>query len=326
MFLGQAEISDPQLWEKIKKEFGARETVPMLPWAGIVGKETRRLYFNQAVVDGKFSKEAELKGSPFLPINRLISYGDCNMSCPYCKRDCQFIDDKGNVLSAVEVSLDEVLKLCLWAIGRGETPRFSGGDPVSFKRETLAIAKYCWEQYDMKVSIAHNGTWGQSIERLVPYLSSAAIDLKAVPSKLGKVMDIRVSAGEPTYAQSLKTQALISHAGVLLDVRTPIFGDTTLEDMMVLGADICRTNDLSKTFWTWRLYKEVEGCDWLVPEVQKVIEMMQIVSKQLPELWMGMRAKWQAGGMIYVKDGMIIDRSDGSDVEKTGSGNQDLVL
>ena len=326
MFQGQSAIVNPQLWNAIKNELKVRETIPMLPWAGIVGKETRRLYFNQAVVSGVFSTFSALLGSEILPVNRLISYGDCNVACPYCKRDCQFIDDKGNVLSAMDASIDDVLKLCLWAIERGETPRFSGGDPVSFKRETIAIARYCWEQHGVKVSIAHNGTWGQSIDKLVPFLSSAAIDLKAVPSKLGKVMGIRVSAGEPTYLQSLKTQSLISHSGILLDVRTPIFGDTSIEDMMVLGADICRSNDLRKTFWTWRLYKEVEGCDWLVPEVQSVIEMMKEVSSTFPELWLGMRAKWQAGGMIYVKNGQVIDRSDGSDREMTGSGNQDLAV
>lgn len=325
MLQGSKEITNVQLWENIKKEFQVKESVPMLPWDGIVGKETRRLYFYQTVIGGSITTSDKLTGDLNLPINRLISYGDCNVSCPYCKRDCQFVDDKGNVLDTLMVSIDDVLRLCLWGVSRGETPRFSGGDPVSFKRETLAIAKYIWEVHQIKISIAHNGTWGATIDKLVPYLSSAAIDLKAIPEKLGRIMGIRNSAGESTYNQSLKTQSVISKAGVLLDVRTPIFGDTTKEEMVRLGADIWRTNDMRYTFWTWRLYKEVEGCDWEIPQLINIIEMMKEVSAEIPELWMGMRAKWQAGGMIYFKGGKMLDMSDGGDTEKSGSGNQNLT-
>lgn len=329
---GASPVENEVLWASLKKKHGVKSHVPMLPWSGVVGKETRRLYFDLAVTDGKLNTTPTIRGAELgnavarsLPINRLISYGDCNVACPYCKRDCQFIDADGSVLSSVNVSIDDVLRLCLWGLERGETPRFSGGDPVSFKRETLAIAEYIYTQHGKKVSIAHNGTWGQSINALVPYLSSAAIDLKAVPEKIGMIMGIKISAGDSVYNQSLKTQAIISHGDCLLDVRTPVFGDTPIADMLHLGRDIVRVNDLSKTFWTWRLYKEVEGCDWQVPEVQQVTAMMLAVSQQLPELWLGMRAKWQAGGMIYFKEGRLIDLSDGSDKELAGSGNFNLA-
>ena len=323
---GSSPIQNELLWAQLKRKWGAKPTIPMLPWAGVVGKETRKLFFNLAVTDGKMNREPvinDLASNP-LPVNRLISYGDCNVACPYCKRDCQFINADGSVLSSVDVNIDDVLRLCLWGIERGETPRFSGGDPVSFKKETLAIAEYIYIQHGAKVSIAHNGTWGQSIDKLAHYLSSAAIDLKATPEKIGRIMGIKVSAGDSVYHQSLKTQAIISHSDCLLDVRTPIFGDTSLEDMLRLGHDIARVNDLSKTFWTWRLYKAVEGCDWQVPEKQRIIEMMRVVSQEIPSLWLGMRAKWQAGGMIYFKSGLMIDHSDGSDKELIGSGNFDL--
>lgn len=324
---GTATISNPQLWERIKTAHGAANIVPMLPWDGVVGKETRRLYFDLAVVDGQMNHAPVIAGDvKKLPVNRLISYGDCNVACPYCKRDCQFIDEKGNVLSAGDITTDDLLRLCLWALERGETPRFSGGDPVSFKKETLAVAEYIWLEHGKKISIAHNGSWGKSINRLVPYLSSAAVDLKAIPAKMGWVMGVKQAAGSSLYEQSLKTQREISHAGVLLDVRTPIFGDTTVEEMDFLAADICRSNDLRYTFWTWRMYKEVEGCDWEIPQLDRVQKMMLVISAKYPELWIGMRAKWQAGGMIYIKEGRMIDLSDGNDVELTGSGNRSLKV
>ena len=110
----------------------------------------------------------------------------------------------------------------------------------------------------------------------------------------------------------------------MVDIRTPIFGNTSLADMETLAKDINNANDLSYVFWTWRLYKKVEGCDWEVPDLETVKEQMLHVSKLYPMLWMGMRAKWQAGGMLYVKNGKLVDLSLGGDKEQTGSGNGDL--
>ena len=92
-----------------------------------------------------------------------------------------------------------------------------------------------------------------------------------------------------------------------------------------MGKDIVSSNDTDHVFWTWRLYKRVEGCDWPVPDKEEVLKLMAKISSEIPELWLGMRAKWQAGGMVYVKRGRIIDLSDGSSEEKTGSGNKDLT-
>lgn len=327
---GQVNITHTDVWNNIKKKYKVRERISMLPWAGVIGKETRRLYFNLAVKDGKMVDgdllRTVISGKIYdhLPVNRLISYGECNVSCPYCKRDMQFVTESGEVINTVSISIDEVLRLCLWALTQNETPRFSGGDPVSFKNETLAIAEYLYLIHDAKMSIAHNGTWGQSIKSLVPYLSSAAIDLKATPDKLGNIMGVKISAGDSLYRQSLKTQATLTSNKVLVDIRTPIFGNTSLADMETLAKDIHNANDLSYVFWTWRLYKKVEGCDWEVPDLETVKAQMLHVSKLYPMIWMGMRAKWQAGGMLYVKNGKFIDLSSGGDKEKNGSGNGDL--
>lgn len=301
--------------------------VSMLPYGGNnkVGWETRRLYFDLARgEDGTFNTDPILRptagATPDLPVTRIFSFGECNVSCGYCKRDLQFRDEQGEVIAATDVALRDLFALAEGAQSRGETVRFSGGDPVMFPRQTLAIAEYMAERHGAKVSIAHNGSGTKWVERLAPYLSSAAIDLKAVPERMGYIMGVDDEKGERIYRHSEATQKILSDAGVILDVRTPIFGDTTIEDMRRL-AETVTNNDPRTTFWTWRLYKAVHGCDWIVPDKDHVFEMLNQISEEFPEHWMGVRAKWERGGMAYWLGGEQLTPMDMDDTEVRGSGN-----
>lgn len=285
------------------------EKILMLPEAGKIGGERRFLYFYQALtangsLNGEPTLNAGLVEKP--PIIRIIGFGTCNVACPYCKRGCQFIDAQGNVVESVLVPIEDVARVCVGAVERGETVRFSGGDPVTYPKHTLALAEYLLRVHDHKVSIAHNGSGPSWVGRMKTYLSSAAIDLKGVPEKMGYIMGIDPTRGQMRYDSSLKSQGMLSKAGILVDVRTPIFGDTSIEEMRRLATDIVASNDLHFTFWTWRLYKAVEDCDWEVPDQQKVIEMMKAISGEFPQLWLGLRAKWEKSGMLYLRGGEVV--------------------
>lgn len=54
--------------------------------------EIRKAYFLQA-----FNRDMEEMA--------IISFGGCNFHCPYCKRDCQYIDSEGNVIKTRNVSM-----------------------------------------------------------------------------------------------------------------------------------------------------------------------------------------------------------------------------
>jgi len=326
---------DSVLLDEIALKYGIKggleSNVLMLPFGerNIIGREQRLLYFALALDEnGNLNRDPKIKeygGVDQLPKNRIVSFGDCNVACPYCKRDCQFVDDSGHPILSLPVPISAVASLGEGAIGRGETVRFSGGDPVMYPRATLALAEYFFTRHGSKVSIAHNGSGTEWVSRMLPYLNSAAIDLKAPPDKIAEIMGIRPSAGPVMYERSLRTQELLSKGGVLLDVRTPIFGETTLDDMKTLAEAFCSKKKKKKTFWTWRLYKPVEGCTWQAPVMERVSEMHLQVSSEFPDLWMGIRAKWERGGMQYYREGrQIAVSSDTSDVisSEFGSGNK----
>ena len=340
---GAFPIRNEQLAQEIlsKYNMGFDTRVSMLPYAGAIGREIRHLYFNLAVgEDGLFrdtpllSKVESDKILNHLPITRLFSFGECNAFCPYCKRDMQFLDEQGNVLAAETASMRDLLMMAEGAIKRNEIVRFSGGDPVLFPKVCMAISEYVIAMGGKPTSIAHNGSGFGFVRNLLPLMSSAAIDIKAPIQYMGTVLGLSQAKGEHHYRNSLKTQGLF-HSDetnpnlALLDVRTPVFGphpnpnvpQTTLSDMMQLAIDITENNDPRRTFWTWRLYKKVAMCDWTEPNIDDVLDMMLKVSAAFPKQWMGIRAKWHAGGMIYCYGGQFVSDTDVDTHEKAGSGN-----
>lgn len=225
---------------------------------------------------------------------RIVSFGTCNFHCGYCKRDGQFTDGNGNIVRSVPVSMEEIKKILTPALEKGERIRLSGGDPVMFPIESLEIAKWAFNEYGQKISIAHNGSSLRFIKSIAPYLEYAAIDLKGYSSKeLAYRASISETAGEYMLKSTLEVQDFLSRSGVLVDVRTPIFGDTPLDGVFKMAEMITADGDSSKEFWTLRAYKKVRGCDWLEPSQNTMYEWAKMVSLEFPQLPIGLRLKWE---------------------------------
>jgi len=224
---------------------------------------------------------------------RIVSFGTCNFHCAYCKRDGQFTDGNGNIVRSVPVSLEEVKAILRPYLEKGERIRLSGGDPVMFPKESLEIAKWAWDEFGVKISIAHNGSSLRFVQSLLPYLEYVAIDLKGgTPKELAFRAGIPEASGEKMLNSTLKVQDFLSKCGVLVDIRTPVFGDTTLDDLYNMAELITKDGDPTKEFWTLRAYKRVRGCDWLEPNQDTLFEWAKLVSKEFPTLPIGLRLKW----------------------------------
>lgn len=342
----KAPIENLEIYKRILSKYNLQPNtmVSVLPFRDKVGRETRNLYYHLAIDEdtGRFSNETKLSLSEIsdkdlvqhMPTTRLFSFGECNALCPYCKRDMQFIDSNGVPMATGYTSLENLFGLAEAAVRDGEIVRFSGGDPVLFPKICYAIGEYINTVHGAFCSIAHNGSGVGFVRKLLPYMSCAAIDIKAPIRYYHTVLGLSEREGKLHFNNAVKCHALFNSKdtnpnGAILDIRTPIFGahedpnvpQTSLSDMMELGAFVSQ-NDPSLTFWTWRLYKEVVGCEWTVPNVDDVLLMIQKVSEAYPNHWMGVRAKWHGGGMMYFKGGKHINRHHEIDTfEKAGSGN-----
>lgn len=263
------------------------EKIKVLAHKGEVGAEIRPLYFYKAmgvdIVDA-----------------RVISFGACNFSCPYCKRDGNFRNADGSIISSIGCKIDDLYKVVDNAIVKGQVIRLSGGDPVVFPEASLAIAKRVKEKAG-RLSLAHNGSSPSFVKKLVELgLESAAIDLKAPRLDMSHRAGLKNGMGAKMYDRSIETQDLLSSSGILVDVRTPIFSTTTLDDLLEMAADIVKGGRGENEFWTLRVYKPVIGCDWEPPRnIETVIWMIEQVKAEYPSLKMGLRAKWEPEGFLY---------------------------
>lgn len=92
---------------------------------------------------------------------------------------------------------------------------------------------------------------------------------------------------------SLKVQSyLTQECKILVDVRTCVFADTTLDDLLTIARLIVSNNDTSRVFWTVRGYNPVESVDWRKPNHESLLNNLSIVAEAFPKLKIGYRDKW----------------------------------
>lgn len=85
-----------------------------------------------------------------------------------------------------------------------------------------------------------------------------------------------------------------------LQVRTCVFADTTIEDLLIIGKKIQESGNITNKFWTIRLYNEIKGSNKKTLKEEDALKMLEIVKKEIPNLKIGIRTKWEPEGFIYL--------------------------
>lgn len=262
--------------------------IKLLSYYKGIGKEIRPLYFYKA-----FGKN--------IPEARIISFGSCNFSCSYCKRGGAFRYSDGAIIQSVDVAMKDILNMCDTAINNNQIVRLSGGDPVVFPQTALHIAEYV-KLKNGKTSIAHNGSSPEFVARMIRFLESAAIDLKATPRMMTVITNLPDKIAEKMYYSSLQCQKILASSGILTEIRTPIFEFTTLDDLLFIASDINQTTDVNNIFWTLRIYKKIATCNFNSPNEESVLWMAKEIQRLFPALKIGIRCDWNESKFIFLED------------------------
>lgn len=138
-----------------------------------------------AISDRLLLDEKTIFGHP--PLEALcIVFARCNMACPSCCRGSQHEDPETKLtVGARSFSFDHVVREIETEMqaagaypGIKKIPYLTGGDPSTFIRESVALAKY-FADLGVKIGFAHNGFSAKFARAIAPYSQYAAIDIKA---------------------------------------------------------------------------------------------------------------------------------------------------
>ena len=70
-----------------------------------------------------------------------------------------------------------------------------------------------------------------------------------------------INIAQKAMENSLIVQKILSENNALVDVRTCVFSDTTLQDLLRLADKIYNSGNVSNKFWTIRNYNTVDFCN-----------------------------------------------------------------
>lgn len=134
---------------------------------------------------------------------------------------------------------------------------------------------------------------------MLPYLEYVAIDLKGITAKEYALRaGINEKSAEKNINKFFKICNVILENNILLDIRTCVFSDTSLDDLLLIASKINLLKGNLK-FWTIRNYDPVDTIDWKPMDLIELEKNIQIISIKYPNLKLGYRDKWSNGKFIY---------------------------
>lgn len=263
----------------------------VIPYNGELFKETRKAYFLKAF--GEDVKEM-----------RIIPFGKCNYSCPYCKRNGY--DKNSSVINgSIAVEESEIFNAVLDAVNNNQIVRLSGGDPCTYPLLSIKLLQFVKEHGGIG-SMAHNGSNPIFVQHLIDnnLLDSLSVDLKAeTPEKLGKIAGIPDEQAHIMWDRTIQTIRFLKYAkNVKIDIRTCVFNNTDFEELLNTGK-IIQENSNENIFWTLRKYSIVDNFSTKTKDTESMKNIAKNLSAELPDLRIGIRVKWDNGAFFYYLNG-----------------------
>ena len=257
--------------------------------------EIDMLYNNIAILDTTEIRTAyflEAFGRRPEPMH-IISFGKCNYSCVYCKRNGNFKRKDGSIIESNYYSLKDLIEIIdnkFKDFGRPRI-RLSGGDPCMYPKESLLIAKYIKERYSKKISIAHNGSNPDFVKELAPYLEYMAIDYK--PKDKEKFKRVTKTKAKGIDKKLIKILEIAKENNILTDIRIVVFNDTTEEELSSMIEDVKPFKDIVHV--TLRRYHKTSNCTLLELNEKDFAKLGNRLRIKFPDIRIGLRTAWKSG-------------------------------
>ena len=226
----------------------------------------------------------------------ILKIGACNFNCPYCFRYSQSEPHQ-------TLPLWKLLKIGMDAINQDMIIRLSGGDPVATSKESVEMVKFFYQQKGEKfshgrVAVAHNGSSPSFVKKIAPYLEMIALDVKTVPEKYPEITGLpsKKDFGKTLFEKSLQSIKTAEKHGILVEIRTPIFRETTYNELEYIANELEKL-DLNKdrTFWTLRIYNSVKTCDWSEVTEDQIYPDLKKIGKHFKKINIGLRRDTLSG-------------------------------
>ena len=133
--------------------------------------------------------------------------------------------------------------------------------------------------------MAHNGSDYNFIKSIIDYI---ALDFKGIKKETVE----RITKIKNPKMQRKEIIELCKKNNVLVDVPTPLFAETDINELKEIGKIL---EKYPNVFWTLRKYNEVKGCDFEVPTMDFVTNIAIELKKEFPNLKIGTRNYWKGG-------------------------------
>lgn len=243
---------------------------------------------------------------PFRSIEKtaIVLHGSCNFSCRYCKRDGNFVDEKGNIIGSQMFYVDEVFKFIEKNAKKSIMFRISGGDPITMKLDDYIMFMTYARNSGVLTSIATNMSVPRKINKMIDYVDYVAGDLKA-PLRYWRYV---VGNSERQYYNEIESwKMLLSDDYPLCEIRFPVFPFTTTTDFLEAIRPIrdLIESDKDRPVIVLRAYRKVDSFkqhESTSPE--HIISVAKNISRHLDRPVL-VRIKWRYGTLLIYPDGKV---------------------
>lgn len=218
----------------------------------------------------------------------LVNVGICNFNCLYCCKGGNAKTKTSEVLpSADRISIDQIYAFIDQQAHKGHFIKISGGEPTLIWPDILDIMNYC-KKKQIYISCDTSGWNVERSKAIANIADQMAIDLKGPPEYVSKITQVDLDLCWTNVIKSIESCVEIAE---LLEIRTPVFNFTTIENLILLAQYIP-----PKAFWVLRRFITSDDDpaiflshdkypDWLVsPDHSYVNELASKILDCFPDL------------------------------------------